>query len=102
MITGGLFSEIRLDYNMDAEVVDFNSAVPDIEILWLECTISNHLFQVACCYDPPKPKYDPAALVNEFIADLPFIIDSQTQGRSQGWTSEICTNVWWDWPDSGQ
>ena len=44
MITGGLFSEIRLDYNMDAEVVEFNSAVPDIEILWLECTISNHLF----------------------------------------------------------
>jgi len=18
------------------------------------------------------------------------------------WASEICTNVWWDWPDSGQ
>jgi len=28
----------------DCKVVEFNSAVPDIEILWLECTTSNHLF----------------------------------------------------------
>jgi len=76
---GGVCKCIYVRSNIsDCKVVEFNSAVPDIEILWLQCTISNHLFYVACCYHPPKPKYDPAALVNKFNADLQFIIDIQT------------------------
>jgi len=56
---GGVCAYVRSSISCSVFVpsVGAQSRVNDVEILWLDCTLHDCHYFVACCYDPSKPNY---------------------------------------------
>jgi len=62
---GGVCAYVRSSISCSVFVpgVGAQSRVNDVEILWLDCTLHDCHYFVACCYHPPKPKYNYSVLL---------------------------------------
>lgn len=52
---------------------DIHSRPVKVEILWLECFYKGNRYFLACCYHPPKPKYDVSVFVDLLYRDIDYI-----------------------------
>ena len=69
---------IYVNCDVSATVIEPSPYVCDVEVLWLKCTMQKCVFCIACCYHPPRPRYDPSLLADKLTADLSFIIHNYT------------------------
>jgi len=53
--------------------VGAQSRVNDVEILWLDCTLHDCHYFVACCYHPPKLKYNYSVFIDILSSDIDYI-----------------------------
>jgi len=49
------------------------SCTDNLEILWLECNYVGITYYIACCYHPPRPRYDNSAFIEALSADIDAI-----------------------------
>jgi len=75
---GGVCAYIQSHVNCSVFVPNANNITrPEKpEILWLECVHNNYHHYIACCYHPPKPKYNPSVFVDLLTSDIDYINSS--------------------------
>jgi len=72
---GGVCAYVRSSISCSVFVpsVGAQSRVNDVEILWLDCTLHDCHYFVACCYDPSKPNYNYSVFIDVLSTDIAYI-----------------------------
>ena len=60
-------------FDPDVDTVCGVNNIENIEILWIDSYSANCHYLIACCYHPPKPKYDASQFINVLSADIDYI-----------------------------
>jgi hypothetical protein len=78
---GGVCAFVRKDVESCA-IVPRPATVTKLEIMWLQCNYNSQCYIIACCYHPPKPRYDPVDMINELSLDMEVIVSNPKYGSA--------------------